>query len=80
MLICQSEAVCEAMYFSEWYKLPKQQMTSLLLVMQRTRRPVVFTPGKYCTMTFDNFVTVSMQVMNMQASYTHTDTHKQKSN
>nr|AXY87893.1 odorant receptor 6 [Subpsaltria yangi] len=62
---CQSEELCEAVYSSKWWNLPRKYRKSVLIVMQRTHKPVIFCASKFCTMTLENFVTL------MKTSYSY---------
>ena len=58
--VTQSRELSEGMYCSKWWKLPRKYRTAVLIIMQRSERPVVLRASKFCSMSLDNFVMVSL--------------------
>lgn len=54
----QSQKIMQACYDSDWLDYDKSMKKTLLLIMERAKRPVALTAGKFATLSLTSFVAV----------------------
>lgn len=55
----QSVEVAEAAYKSEWYNFSSKFSRNIILIMARSKRPIVVTAGKFFALSLSTFTGVS---------------------
>lgn len=59
-IMAQSAKFSEELYNSDWLLLNNPTKKSLLLMMMRAQRPVMFTAGKFALLSLQTFMAVSV--------------------
>lgn len=59
----QSESVSDAIYNMDWTDLHKSTIKSLIIMMCRALRKIVFTCGFIVTLSLDSFKSVSFNII-----------------
>lgn len=72
MLFFQSDKIMEACYLSQWYKLEKRSGRSLLLLMERAKRPLVIQLYNIVFISLESLAVVSVLLM---MTFTHNNTY-----
>ncbi|XP_076179883.1 uncharacterized protein LOC143153021 [Ptiloglossa arizonensis] len=54
----KSKSVSDAIYEMDWTTLPVNVMKDLLIIMMRSKRPIVMSSGHIVTLSTDSFVTI----------------------
>lgn len=56
----QSTDLGEACYMTQWYEFDLQSQKTILTIMERSKRPVVLTAGKFFSLTLGTLARVSV--------------------
>ena len=55
----QNKSLTDAIYMSHWYKYDTRTRKILLIIMERSKKPMVVTTGKIFSLTYSTFISVN---------------------
>ncbi|KAJ3641554.1 hypothetical protein Zmor_028057 [Zophobas morio] len=58
LLFEENESLINDMYMSFWYKCDLKVQTSFLIIMERSKKPVILTAGKIINLTYNTFTSI----------------------
>nr|WKF45104.1 odorant receptor 46 [Podabrus annulatus] len=64
-VILKSEKIRDACYMSDWNKYNTSVCKTLFIIMERSKRPLCFTAGKFAVISLETFITI----LKMSMSY-----------